>query len=145
MLRWQAVHNMIEDVRGAVAEGVMQGLPESTSARRPNRLAHHHMMLLGCICHLHAPGSTNGRMRHVTVTSNLIGSVNNHHTLVQVIGQGAGNVPDHRRLAHAWTTQEQDGHISCSRSAPGNKCTAAAAALQQPTAIWAGYNCATEH
>jgi hypothetical protein len=42
--------------------------------------------------HLHAPSSTNGGMRDITIARDFIAGINDNDTLSQVIGKNASNL-----------------------------------------------------
>lgn len=75
--------------------------------------AHHDVVLPRGVCHLHPARSADGGVRHVPVTPDLVGRVDNHDALVQLVRQRAGNFTDGGRLADAGTTQEQDRQVGC--------------------------------
>jgi hypothetical protein len=67
----------------------------------------HHTVLVGRRWHLHAPSSSDGRVRNIAVAGDLIGCVDNHNALVQLIGKHSGRFPQESGLAHTGTTEEQ--------------------------------------
>jgi hypothetical protein len=71
-----------------------------------NRLDHY-AVLIGWRWHLHAPGASNRRMRNIAVTGNLIGCVDDHHPLVQLVGKYPSSFSQERRLTHPRATEEQ--------------------------------------
>ena len=67
----------------------------------------HHTMLICRRWYLHAPGASDRRVRNVAVAGDLIGRVNDHHPLVQLVGKHAGGFPQERGLSNAGATEEQ--------------------------------------
>src|SRR2546423_831838 len=61
-----------------------------------NRLDHHCMLQRG-ISHLHAPSMPYSLMRNITVTGNLVRSIDDHDAL-SIVAQDAGAFTKHRRL-----------------------------------------------
>ena len=52
----------------------------------------HYPVLPLRFCHLHAPGTTNRGMGHITITRNLIACVYYHHSFSKIIGQHPGDL-----------------------------------------------------
>mmetsp|Transcript_2519 Transcript_2519/g.5651 ORF Transcript_2519/g.5651 Transcript_2519/m.5651 type:complete len:500 (+) Transcript_2519:372-1871(+) len=69
----------------------------------------HHAVLLARVRHLHAARAADGGVRDVAVAADLVGRVDDHHALAQLVRQHPGHLADHRGLAHARPAQEQDG------------------------------------
>ena len=59
------------------------GAPKARPMREQS--AYHDAMLLRGVRHLHAPGTTNGRVRHIPIASNLIGGVDDDDSLAQIV------------------------------------------------------------
>jgi hypothetical protein len=53
----------------------------------------HHTMLICRRRHLHAPGSSDRRMRNIAIPGDLVGCVNDHHPIVQLVGKHACRFP----------------------------------------------------
>ena len=61
----------------------------------------HHLVLERRRAHLHPAGLADGRVRDVAVAGDLVGGVDDDDALAQVVGQDAGGLAQHRRLADA--------------------------------------------
>ena len=72
-----------------------------------HRLDHHRVLHAGR-AHLHAAGAADGRMGDVAVAGDLVGGVDDHDPLVHVVGEDAGDLAQHRRLADAGPAQQED-------------------------------------
>ena len=68
----------------------------------------HHRVLEGGRAHLHAAGAADGRVRDVAVAGDLVGGVDDDDALVEVVGQDARGLAQHRRLADAGTAHDED-------------------------------------
>jgi hypothetical protein len=67
----------------------------------------HHAVLICRRWHLHAPGASDRRVRNIAVTGDLIGCVDHHHPLVQLVGKDTSRFPQERRLSHTWPAEKQ--------------------------------------
>src|SRR5947209_8658867 len=47
-------------------------------------------------------------MGNIPVPTDLVGCIDDDHTLAEVVGQNPGDLAQHRRLAHAGAAQEED-------------------------------------
>ncbi len=70
-----------------------------------NRLDHG-LVLVGRVGDLHPSRPANRRVRDISIATNLIAGVDNNHALG--LGQNAGHLTQHRRLAHPGAAQDQD-------------------------------------
>jgi len=68
----------------------------------------HHGMLQRRSANLHPPRAADPGMRDVTITADLVRGVDDDHPLLHLIGQHAGALAQHRRLADARAPQQQD-------------------------------------
>jgi hypothetical protein len=68
----------------------------------------HHLVLHRGRAHLHPAGLADGRMGDVAVAGDLVGRVDDDDPLAHVVGQHAGGLAQHRRLADARSTHDQD-------------------------------------
>ena len=68
----------------------------------------HHRVLLGRDADLHPPRVADARVRDVAVAGDLVAGVDHDHALAEVVGQDAGHLAQHRRLADAGAPQQQD-------------------------------------
>ncbi len=59
--------------------------------------------------HLHAPGAADARVRDVAVAGDLVGGVDDDDALVELVGEHAGGLAQHRRLADARAAHDEDG------------------------------------
>ncbi len=57
---------------------------------------------------LHAPGAADAGVRDVAVAGDLVAGVDDDDALVEVVGQHAGSLAQHRRLADAGPSHDQD-------------------------------------
>jgi hypothetical protein len=83
----------------------------------------HHAMLIGWRRHLHAPGASNRRVRNIAVTGDLIGCIDDHHSLVQFVGKNASGFPQKRRLSDTWATEEQHALAGLDEVAHDGNCS----------------------
>ena len=67
----------------------------------------HHRVLERRRAHLHPPRAADARMRDVAVAGDLVGGVDDHDALVQVVGQDARRLAQHGRLADARPAHDQ--------------------------------------
>ena len=72
-----------------------------------DRLDHHRVLLVGR-AHLHAPRAADARVRDVAVAGDLVGRVDDDDALVELVGQHARGLAQHRRLADARPAHDQD-------------------------------------
>ena len=68
----------------------------------------HHLVLERRRADLHPAGLADGRVRDVAVAGDLVGGVDDHDALAHVVGQDAGRLAQHRRLADARPAHDQD-------------------------------------
>src|SRR5450759_142092 len=68
----------------------------------------HHLVLKRVDPDLHPPCPTDGRVRNIAVAGDLVGSVHHHDAFAVVVGQDAGGLAQHRRLADAGAAHDQD-------------------------------------
>ena len=71
-----------------------------------NRLDHH-TVLRGGRRDLHAACPPDRGVRNVTIASNLVGGVDHDDSLAEFIGQHAGRLAQHGRLADPWAAEQQ--------------------------------------
>ena len=68
----------------------------------------HYPVLAGGRGDLHSAGVADGRMRHIPISGDFVGSVDDDHPFAGFIGQDPGHFPQHRGFAHAGPAQQQD-------------------------------------
>ena len=68
----------------------------------------HHLVLERGRADLHPARLADGRMRDVAVAGDLVAGVDDHDPLAHVVGQDAGRLAQHRRLADARPAHDQD-------------------------------------
>ena len=68
----------------------------------------HDLVLQGRGADLHPPGLADGRMRDVAVAGDLVRGVDDDDALAEVVGEDAGGLAQHRRLADAGPAHDQD-------------------------------------
>ena len=57
---------------------------------------------------LHSPGAANGRVRNIAVACDLIAGIDHHDPLVKVVRENARDFAQHRRLADAGASEQQN-------------------------------------
>ena len=68
----------------------------------------HYSVLAGRRGDLHSAGVADGRMRHIPIAGDFVGSVDDYHPFAGLVGQDPGHFPQHRGFAHAGPAQQQD-------------------------------------
>ena len=68
----------------------------------------HHLVLDRRGLHLHAARFADGRVRDIAVARDLVARVDDHDALAHVVGQHAGGLAQHRGLADARPTHDED-------------------------------------
>ena len=72
-----------------------------------HRLDHHRVLLSGS-CDLHATGVTDGRVRHIAIAGDFVGSVDNYHPFLGLVGQYPGHLTQHGSLTYSRPPQQED-------------------------------------
>ena len=67
----------------------------------------HYLMLEHGLTHLHPSGLAHGRVRHIPIAADFIGSI--HHNDALALGQDAGGFAQQGGLAHTRTSQDEQG------------------------------------
>src|SRR5690625_2422401 len=73
---------------------------------------YHDRVLLARVRDLHAPGAPDRRMRHVAITANLIGRIDDNHALVKAVRQNASDFAQAGGLADTGRTKQQQALAS---------------------------------
>ena len=68
----------------------------------------HHLVLERRRADLHPAGLADGRVRDVAVAGDLVGRVDDHDPLAEVVGQDTRGLAEHRRLADARPAHDED-------------------------------------
>src|SRR5690606_23152670 len=57
--------------------------------------------------YLHAAGTADGRMRYIAVAADLVGGIDDHHPLAELVRQHPGDLPQAGRLADPGRAEQQ--------------------------------------